>query len=83
MKWISVDDRLPDYHWEGLVVTDARPNKPVMAHRGDEHYEFNFPYAGHFIGRWREAILIGDHVRDKAKVTHWLECDQLYPDPPE
>jgi hypothetical protein len=53
-----------------------------VAHRADESYETNFPYAGVFIGRWREALLIGDHLREKAKVTHWLETDKLYPDPP-
>ena len=75
MEWIDVNDRLPGDHWEGLVVTDVRPDKPVMAHTADEQFRKNFPYAGHFIGRWREAILIGDHLRDKAKVTAWLDTE--------
>ena len=82
-EWISVEDRLPDHEWMGLVVTNVRARFPVIAHRGSANYEFNFPYAGHFIGRWKEAILIGDHMRDSATVTHWLECDELYPEPPK
>ena len=81
--WIPVSERLPEDNWMGLVLTDVRPDKPVMAHTADERYRINFPYAGHFIGRWREALLIGDHLREKAKVTHWLETDCLYPEPPE
>ena len=81
-EWISVEDRLPPDHWEGLIITDVRPEKPVMAHTADERYRINFPFADYFIGHWREALLIGDHMREKAKVTHWLEGLEL-PEPPE
>lgn len=80
--WISVDDRLPPDYWEGLVLTDVRHDKPVMAITAGERYRKEFPYADYFLGRWREAILIGDHLRDKAKVTYWLEGLEL-PQPPE
>ena len=80
--WVSVDDRSPPDRWEGLVITDARPDKPVMAHTSNEYYRFNFPYSDRFLGKWREAILTGDHMRESAKITYWLETKKLYPHPP-
>lgn len=82
-KWISVDERLPVSDTGPYqVVTDARPDRPVFAHAASENYQLNFPYAGFWLGRWREAILIGDHMREQAKVTYWLDEDET-PEPPE
>lgn len=82
-RWVSVKDRVPPDDWFGFVVADARPDKPVIAHTGNERYRLNFPYADYFLGKWREALLVSDSYRDKAKVTHWLETDEeLYPATP-
>jgi hypothetical protein len=78
-KWIRVEDRLPPDNWTGLVVADVRPDRPVFAHVTGEQYRKECPYAGYFIGKWREALLTGDHMIDKAEVVLWLETDELYP----
>lgn len=83
--WISVKDELPPDNWSGLVIADARPDKPVFAHTSDKCYRNNFPYSGHFIGPWRNALLIGEHVKSKAAILMWLkitEDDELYPEIP-
>ena len=82
MKWVSVKDRMPPDRWFGLVVTDIRPDKPVMAHTADVWYREEFPFADYFLGPWRDALLTADAFRDKAKVTYWLE-GFVYPEPPK
>jgi hypothetical protein len=83
--WVSVKDRMPPDEWCGLVITDVRKDRPVFAHRSNEWYRKEFPYAPDFSGRWRESILIGNHMREGAKVIYWLEIidDELYPTVPE
>ena len=81
MKWIPVSERLPPDNWRGLIVADVRPDRPVFAHTADEHYRKEFPFDDYFIGPWRESLLIGNHMRDKAKVTYWLE-GLVIPEPP-
>lgn len=83
-KWVNVDDRLPPDNWMGLVIADVRKDRPVFAHTADSKFRNNFPYAGYFIGKWRDALLIGDHLREKAKVLYWLDADEdLYPPIPK
>lgn len=81
-EWISVDDDLPPDHWFGLIVTDVRPDKPVMALTADDSYRRNFPFADYFIGKWRCALLVTETLQEKAVVTHWLKADELFPVPP-
>ena len=84
MQWIKVSDEMPPDKWIGLVLTDVRLDKPVFAHRPDKWYRTEFPYCDPFSGRWREAILTGDHRRKSATVVYWLKVlGELYPTPPK
>lgn len=84
MKWIKTKDRLPPDKWSGLIITDVRPDKPVFAHVADKWYRKEFPYRSYFLGRWRESILIGEHMRYLANIIMWLdtEGENLYPSIP-
>ena len=82
MNWVNVKDALPPDRWFGLILTDVRPDRPVTAHTADKWFRQEFPFADYFMGNWRDAILIGDHMREKAKVTYWLDGFE-YPEPPE
>jgi len=81
-RWISVDKRLPPDRWHGLILTDKRPDRPVMAGTADQWYRKEFPFAHHFTGHWRESLLVADLHQEAAVVTYWLETDELYPEPP-
>ncbi len=83
-RWVNVNERMPPDEWVGLVISDMREDRPVFAHRNTEWHRREFPYANAFSGRWRESLLIGNHLREKANVIFWLEIidDELYPEIP-
>lgn len=85
MRWVSTKESFPPDNWYGLILTDARWDRPVFAHTADEHYRREFPFSDRFIGRWRESLLTGEHMRSRAKVTFWLDTENeaLYPPIPE
>jgi len=78
MKWISVDERLPDiYYPDKLLVVVKDPNCSYVAMAGFfdvyENDEIHFTQVAHFELEDPGCIDL------PAKVTHWMPL----PDPPK
>lgn len=81
-SWVNVKERMPPAGWKGLVVSDVRPTQPVTAYIADEATQKECPYMTYFMGNWRESLLIAEYWQEVAKITHWLETEELYPEVP-